>query len=355
MTATLAELETKLLRALQQEWRDINWQLFGDTLRPPVLSLTDREGTLGEWVGSTREIRIQRKMAFEQPWGVVEDVLEHEMAHQFVQEVLLITDETAHGPAFREVCAARGIDARASGTPDAGEGGSRVIAKVTKLLALATSANQNEAETAMAKAQALMRAHNVDAVQAKTPRAYTYRHLGTPKGRIYEPTRWLATIVTNHFFVDGIWVRVWQAKKAQWGQVLEVCGTPENLAIAEYVWGFLEQTAERLWAAHKAAQGIKADKDRRRFLTGVMRGFLAKLNRQQVQADQSAKALVWSGDPQLARYMKRRHPRTRTVSHGSSADGAAFRAGRAAGESIVLNKPMEGGGEARGRLLGSGS
>lgn len=345
------DLERGLVRALLSSFKNLSWQLFGDTLRTPVISLSDEVANLGRWVPSTREIRVSRKFAFEASWIEVEEVLKHEMAHQFVHEVLRI-DEPPHGPAFRAVCAERGIDSRAAGAPEAPEGGAgdRVFSKVSKLLALASSSNQHEAELAMKKAQALMRDHNLSVVQSGSPKSYRFVQLGAPKGRIYEPERWLSAILNEHFFVDAIWVRGYDAKTGRSGSVLEICGTPENLAIAEYVHGFVSDTAERLWRAHKKARGITKDKDRRRFHIGVMRGFKDKLAAQEKAAE--AEGLVWVGDADLRAYMRKRHPYTSSVRRNAAAENEAYRAGRAAGRDIVLNKPVGSSGGNRGRLLG---
>jgi hypothetical protein len=72
--------------------------------------LTDTTNRLGRWAGSTRRLELSRPLVLARPWPEVRSVLEHEMAHQFVDEVLGIHDETAHGQTFQQVCAERGID-----------------------------------------------------------------------------------------------------------------------------------------------------------------------------------------------------------------------------------------------------
>ena len=59
-------------------------------------------------------------------------------------------------------------------------------------------------------------------------------------------------------------------------------------------------------------------------------------------------------DGDLERHMGRRYPRTQTVRRAGTTKNAAFHAGRAAGQGIVLNKPMTSGSWSRGRLLGPG-
>jgi hypothetical protein len=66
-------------------------------------SLVASRSRLGRWIESTRTLEISRPLVLEQPWGIVVEVLKHEMAHQYVSEVLGERHETAHGPNFRPV------------------------------------------------------------------------------------------------------------------------------------------------------------------------------------------------------------------------------------------------------------
>ena len=90
---------------------------FRRKLRLPILALTDTTTRLGQWVRAPRRLELSRTLVVARPWPEVLSVLLHEMAHQYVDEVLQIRDEPAHGPVFRRVCQERGIAARASGAP----------------------------------------------------------------------------------------------------------------------------------------------------------------------------------------------------------------------------------------------
>ena len=330
-----ATMDRALLQALVAEWHGFNRTLFGQALTCPIFSLSEDAKRLGVWRRRTREIQIQRRMAYGEAWGVVVEVLKHEMAHQYVDEILKAHDEDPHGPTFRRVCEARGIDERTQGLPTEGQQ-SRVLGKITKLLALAGSANQHEAEAAMAKAQAMMLRHNLSGTRQRT---YGFRQLGRPRQRVYEHARWLAVILTEHFFIEAIWVPAYDAEQGRTGTVLEVCGTAENLAIADYVHGFLQDTAERLWREHRKTHDLKGHGGRRRFLTGVMRGFLDRLEK--AQESHVEQGLVWVRDADLAGYLHSRHPRTTRRRRRGGRRDEHFMAGRAAGEQIVLHKPIE--------------
>ena len=102
----------------------------------------------------------------------------------------------------------------------------------------------------MAAAQRLMLRHNLDAVgriRRRVPLATSARRRDASS----EHERLVAMILGKHFFVEAIWVPVYRPREGKRGSLLEICGTPSNLAIAEYAHGFLHGTAERLWSDHK--------------------------------------------------------------------------------------------------------
>src|SRR5579859_2847463 len=296
-------LEAALVRELRAAWRQLNDSYFRGGLSPPTLELVSTRATLGRWVPATRTLEISRQLVVEKPWTVTLEVLKHEMAHQYVQEVLGETSETPHGSAFRAACARLGIDARAAGVPEGAVASEdKVVERIARLLALAESPNRHEAEAAMAAAQRLMLKHNLDTDRSHAARDYVFAHLGRPSGRVSEHERLVAMILSKHFFVEVIWIPVYRALEGRRGSVLEICGTRANTAIAEYVHGFLLETAQRLWREHKRARAIGSDRDRRPYLAGVMTGFADKLERQAVKS--RSEGLVWVRDGDLAGYFR---------------------------------------------------
>lgn len=350
-----AELERLVVRALARTYTDLNLTFFDGRLQRPVIELSDARGRLGRWVSDVRTIEVARFGLAEHGWGAVVEVLKHEMAHQFTDEVLGVRDQSAHGPAFREVCARRGIDARAAGAPAGGgersAGEQRVLDRIAKLLALAESGNEHEAQSAMNAAQRLMLKYNLENLATGGAASYGFLHLGEPTGRVNEAQRVLATILGDYFFVEPIWVPVWRPLEGKRGSVLEVCGTRANLDMAGYVHAFLTNTAERLWREFKKANGIRRNRDRRAYVAGVMAGFRDKLEQQ--RQDNVGSGLVWQGDADLLRFFKSRHPYTRTVRYGGSAGTEAHDRGREAGRKIVLHRGMEHGPSSGVRALPS--
>ena len=350
-----ARLEAALLREIAESYRHLALAYFRGNLKLPQFELVASRGRLGRWIPDTRIIELSRPLVLEQPWGIVVEVLKHEMAHQYVAEVLGEQGESAHGPRFRAVCDKLGIDAAASGmpvpTPGAAHGDlGKVGERIARLLALAESPNVHEAEAAMAAAQRLLLKHNIELRQARTAQGYAWRHLGTPTGRTTEAERVLSLILSKHFFVEAIWVPVYRPVLGKRGSVLEICGSPENVEIAEYVHGYLVQTAARLWMEHKVEQGIFSNRDRRTFLAGVMSGMSEKLAREAKQSESAG--LVWIADGDLEDFFRRRHPHVRHIRYAGQRRTDAYAHGKEAGKKIVIHKGVRGSAEQRGHLLG---
>lgn len=349
-----AALEAALLHEIREQYRLIAASHFKNQLssRLPHFELISSRARLGRWVEASRTIELSRPLILSEPWGVVIEVLKHEMAHQYVCEVLGERDEPAHGPRFRAVCERLAIDEAATGLPKAAEATHderRIGDRIARLLALAESPNVHEAEAAMAAAQRLLLKHNIELRSARVARGYVWRHLGKPTGRTNEAERVLSLLLAKHFFVEAIWIPVYRPLEGKRGSVLEICGTRENVEIAEYVHGYLVTTAERLWREHKEAHRIRADRDRRTFLAGVMTGMSDKLAREQKTSAEAG--LVWVADGDLSRYFKRRHPHVRHVRYAGQRRSEAYAHGREAGSRIVIHKGMHDRATERGLLL----
>jgi hypothetical protein len=336
-------LDRALLHEITAIWDTANHGWFRRALRRPVFRLVETATVFGTWHRETRTISVNRRFAREAPWPQVREVVLHEIAHQYAHEVLGATDETHHGPAFRAACEKMGLDPRASGAP-AGVDGPEVaiLRKLRKLLALADSPNQHEAEAAMKAAQRLMLQYNLDLGARHASAGYRVKHFGAPRARQPGWHKLLVGLLAEHFFVHVVWVQTVDRSgeppfKPGW--VPEIMGTPENLEFAEYVYHFLIDTSERLWRGHKRAQRLTGDRERQRFLAGVMVGFRRKLHEN--LATCRSEGLVWVGDPGLEDFERRRHPRLVSGAAISLSATEGFHAGQAAGREIVLHKPIE--------------
>lgn len=348
--ALSAALEAALLHELQLEAAWISRVRFGGRLKPAILALSEAPSRHGRWISATRTIELSRALVLERPWPEVIGVLEHELAHQFVDEVLGVRGETAHGETFRRVCAERGIDARAAGAPVASDHGAidRVLDRIRKLLALAGSPNQHEAEMAMRKAHELMLRHNIEEARAHAEREFEVRYLGAPDKRRTRVESDIAVVLGESFFVKVIRLPVYLPRSGTRGSVYEVSGTRANVEMAAHVFAFLLATAERLWRDNRRDARVRSGRDRLSYQAGVVRGFRDKLVAERTEL--RGTGLVWRGDARLDAFYRARHPRVTTRSRAVRVDGA-HAAGREAGRSVVLHRPVESSGGGPTRLL----
>jgi hypothetical protein len=216
-----------------------------------------------------------------------------------------------------------------------------VLERIAKLLALAESPNEHEAQAAMSAAQRLMLKHNIEAAVASGTASYCFRHLGEPTGRVSEHERRLAMILDEFFFVQVIWVPVWRVSEAKRGSVLEVCGSRDNVELAAYVYDFLKYTSDALYRADRRLRRDRTHQARRKFLAGVMSGFHERLKRERARSE--AQGLIWVGDAELGGYFRRRHPHVRWARHSVSTGGDAYARGQTAGRNIVLHRGVKSG------------
>lgn len=340
-TELSANLEAALMRVLADHYAAYNRQQFGSRLRAPVLALSEATSRLGAWVRATRRLELSRTFVLDRPWPEVVSVLTHEMAHQYVDEVLQVREETAHGETFRQVCAERGIDGRAGGAPvpvtAEGVEVDRVLERVRKLLALAGSPNQHEAEAAMRRAHELMLRHNIATAQARAAAAFEVRHLGEPLKRSSRVELDVLNLLVEFFFVKVIRISVYVPRQGARGAMFELSGTRANVEMALHVHAFLLATADRLWAENRGDARVRSGHDRGSYQAGVIRGFHDKLASERTEL--TGTGLVWKGDARLEAFYRARHPNI-TRRRRRVRISAAHEAGREAGREIILHRPI---------------
>jgi len=123
MPARLTRLWTK---QLYREYTHIlHWYDLTQAMAPVALAIASITN-YGEWRPATRTIVMADHLIRDYPWNVVLEVLKHEMAHQYVHEVLGHQAERPHGERFKEACHRLGVPAwaaSASGTlpPEMGQ------------------------------------------------------------------------------------------------------------------------------------------------------------------------------------------------------------------------------------------
>lgn len=364
MSQTSADFENIVLSELKRAWTSnvarFKWNSSGITA--PHFRITEAHVKhWGQWAPATREMSFSRHLVTKRPWNEVLEVLKHEMAHQYVSEVLKKDDEPPHGPTFFSVCKQHNIDAAVRGTPGADKvtTTNHIVEKVRHLLDLANNAGatDGEKEAAATAAHNMMLKYNIELQEKNEELGYTVRFLGGTTGRIQAYMSELASLLSKFYFVEIIWVSTYDPRSKKKGHELEVSGTEENVEVAEYVYEFLSRSAVESWekkmkdpafklalhqefarsfgwngAAPQSIQGFTISA-RSNFLVGFIRGFKEQLK--QAEIKETAAGLVVRKDPNLEAFYHTRHPHIRNI-------------GRSAG---YLNQNIRGQGFAEGQAL----
>lgn len=364
-------------RALEELSQTYRWILRERKigLTPALIEICDAETFWGQWNAETRCIRVSRKLLREHPWDQVLGVLKHEMAHQMVDEVLhsnRVDEERPHGDSFQAACRALGVPAhfaRASSRlrshqqaadldwrldtaqDDESE---RMLEKIRKLLALASSSNEHEAVLAMNRAREIFAKYNLEHAERSE---FVHLVISTGSKRMEVHTKKILSILLNHFYVEVISGHTFDVRSGESHRMFELIGRRENVLMAEYVYHFLLKQSELLAGQLMRTHARTTKVSRKSFRLGILQGFKEKLKAAETpeegQPSVLANALIaFSGDRKLEDYIGtvyRRLRRTRGAMQ--SIDPEAFRQGKSEGRKLTLNKPVSSSGVNLGRLL----
>lgn len=343
--------------ALSDQWKFYNNYYLNDSLREPSFDIFQGTSRFGYWQADDRVIGISHQHLLDHPWTRVAETLRHEMAHQFVDEVLENGGLRPHGDAFRYACQRLRVSHKAGeswyfNNPSQSKEGDNphedtadpLINKISKLLSLAQSPNENEAQLAMNKARELLLKHQIslddlDKNQNNHPRSYQFLEMGSPKSRFAQWEKKLMFILQEYFFVKILWTPGLVKNKLSMGSVPLAHGTHSNLAMAQYVHGFFINLLPNLWKEFKKNRGITSDKPRQEYYFGVLYGFAEKLHEQNKHFA-TTKSLIWKGDPQLDDFYHSLHPHIQSRRSSKAVVGQAFQEGHEKGRSVTLNRPI---------------
>jgi len=348
-------VQTAWVEHLNEFWRHYNYTYVERRLTPPHIHLGASKTKLGSWDRATRTITISGYHILSHPWESVMDTLRHEMAHQYVHEILHVEDDSPHGEPFARACHLLRCDPAARARPGtlgrierSKDERDKMLTRVKELLALAGSPNENEAATAMRLAHKYLLKYNLSLSEVKAPREYGIRFLGRCSARIQEYEYTLGSILQDHFFVHSLWIYTYDQKKNQTGRILQITGTPENLEIAEYVYTYVSRVAERLWERNRRANPQGGTK--LQYLAGLLAGLEEKLEQQRKQL-KDEHALVWVGDSALDTFFHYVNPKISSTGGTGVSRTDEFFAGKKDGHKIQIRRPIAGESKDRGRLL----
>ncbi|SLM28216.1 conserved hypothetical protein [Desulfamplus magnetovallimortis] len=366
--------EKGIIQKLQYQWKELvkkrclAYPEIASSIRMPVINISEMHKTLGMWIKEHNEIRLNRELVNRGRWDSILEVFLHEMAHQMASTSSLSSRETPHGEIFHKCCQIIGANPKASGNyqsleeriwndEDQNSESDRIMIKVKKLMSLASSGNHHEAEAAAAKANELIARYNVDMIRHDRKRGFESIIITEPTLKMSQYHSLAASILTNFYFVRGIWLFIYMPEKQQWGKAFEISGTPTNLKIADYVFNYIIGYAEQSWKQYKKAN--PSCRSRSGYMTGVLYGFMKKLEEQQKESEISQRREQSNDyipatieDQRLALYYEKRHPDTvskKTSYYSRSA--SAYNSGMEQGKNLTISKGITSSGKTGGGYL----
>lgn len=224
----------------------------------------------------------------------------------------------------------------------------KVVEKIKKLLALATSSNEHEAKLAAEKANELLVGHNL-----------TMQDIGNQCQREYEgkvvadrsemrtEDKWIMPILKRHFFVRPIYGRNRILKKTKWTLV----GEKVNVEVAAYVYDFLTIKFKELWKEFRKTTSCE-ERERQSYYSGLSVG----LDMQMVKARKKVEGewgLVIIADPNLKKAVEDIVGRTRpsNFGRGSATNEDVKNAGIEDGKQIKIQRGIGESGGNSGRYI----
>ncbi|MGK5083438.1 DUF2786 domain-containing protein [Bdellovibrionota bacterium FG-1] len=373
-----------IIQRLYEEQEHLLWA-HKVPLKRAVINLFDSEKYWGKWDAETRTIFISRRLIQEHSWFCVESILRHEMAHQCVTEIYGC-DSHLHDDLFRKCCRLLGVPDEFSGasaslqetsldwkTHKQDEPMEKLLSKVQKLLALATSSNEHEALLAMEKVREIYARHNLDEYVRqgnrgeKKPKVHLIVCHG--KKRIEAHQSKICGILVGHFFVRVIFCKEFDSLTGEEYQAFQLIGTRENVLMAEYVYYFLLNQTECLVNTIKKQRGPLSRVAAKSYRLGILQGFHDKLEesdanhlKQYEQQKGSGEGTqlttignaltILKSDQGLAHYMDVVFPRLQTRGGaGQYIDDTAYAAGKKEGGRLTLHRGVTDHGGNLGRLL----
>jgi hypothetical protein len=346
------DLERGILHGLACEWETALWVLSSThkaLMEKPLFSLKDMKNKLGYWSGENHELCLGRNLVLNHPWDAVREVLLHEMAHQFAEQVLGAHSEPPHGPKFQKACHLLRANPKASGnyrtlqeqiSDKSQHSKDKTMLRIKKLMALAESQNLHEAEAAMAKAHELIAKYNIRLLADDENRDFISVFVGTPALRHPREDYNLARLVQDFYFVQGIWVSAYVIEKGKMGRVLEISGTIQNIKIACYVHDFVRHFIDSKWDEYNKEKRLNRYR-KTDFAVGIIEGFRAKLKSKQDKKKKTDNrlAIIKIEDPLLKEYVAYKYPQTTSFRRKvSSQDERVLKDGMRVGKTLVIAK-----------------
>lgn len=219
----------------------------------------------------------------------------------------------------------------------------KIIDKIKKLLSLATSSNENEANAAAERAQQMLAKYNLSMQQVDAHSEYIHDEVVIETNRAYVEDKYINAILDQHFFVQVLQARIYDRIRKKRILRYEIYGTEHNVEIATYVREFLVRVFNDLWRDYLNDPETPRNRpSKNSFYFGLYTGLDEKLKASRHRAEDEA-GLVWMGNHKLMRYLEEQFPHLRNESTKiRGTDETSVEAGRERGKNITISKGIHG-------------
>lgn len=330
--------------------------LYKGILYPLNIVVFEDNSRLGYFDSRTYELGLSKKLMYLAKTEVLLNIIRHELAHFMIY--LTLGARAAHGEEFHTICRSFGwgpevynsyanIELENNKVNDSNndEKTQKLLARLKKLLALASSDNTHESELATLKANELLLEHNLDLSKSSLDQEET-----VCVKRVLEASR----KTTKHVAIYEILKTFFVAPVFNHGRgvfYLEVIGDKTSVELADYVANFLDKELDILWKqTQKENPNLKGMASKNSFFRGVAKGYVEKIQTQKNTIATKNELVII--EKNLERYLSIAYPR---IGHSSSTSGIhnedAHSAGKMKGSHLSIKPALNSGSTSRQFLL----
>jgi len=343
---------------LYREFDDICFR-FRLPLQRPLIRVMDFTSRWGHWDADTRTLALASRLITDNSWAHVLEIFKHELAHQYVDEVLGLFDQ--HGMHFKHACEKLGVEAWAQkaevhsadllstlSKPVPNPEQEALFRKIERLLALARSSNEHEAVAAMNKVSELHEKYHLAQLKTDQLEEFTTVVIDHKLRRLPSFHGILSSILTSYFSVRVIFSTLYDKEKLSEFKVIEILGRVDDVQLAEYVYWFLFNTMDILWSHYQEQTKSRGLAAKNSYYLGVLNGFETKMKESkksrstQTHLASQEKSLIALGEKRLDEYAHYKHPRLHTVrSTQTGRNSKIFQDGIAKGKELTIHSGIK--------------
>jgi hypothetical protein len=210
----------------------------------------------------------------------------------------------------------------------------KILEKIKKLLSLATSSNEHEAQLASSKATELLTKYNLDMQSINFAEAEYVETNVFDGSRRKGEHKFICSILDKHFNVKVITIT------RRGGVKVVMVGDKTNVEVASYVFSFLENSFKQLFTQYRKSTGAPASA-RQPYYFGLYKGFCTQMEEAKTRAEQE-RGLMLVPDAALAKHLREQHPGLKTTSSSVKTGNAeAVNAGKEAGHALRVARGVQ--------------